>query len=683
MVLGEWRLAVDFGTSNTAAAMLSSVGTVEPLTLGEGGFVMPSGVLLWDGQVYTGAAAQRQAAVHPEGFAGTPKRLLGGQPVLLDSGLVEPVVLVQAVLAEVYRKALRVQGGTAPAGVVLTYPQAWRGHRLGLLGQAAVGAGMPADRVRMVSEPVAAAWHYAASGRVAAPAPGALLGVLDFGGGTVDVALLQVVEGGTERFVVVDSDGADPLGGDDFDTMLMGWALEQIRAEGLSGLAGMLSAGQGREVLVLRDQVRGAKHTLSERASAAVGVAGGGQEWVGTVTRREFEALVGSDLDRVVGLVAGLLERNGAGPQELDRLYLTGGSTQIPALQDRLEAAYPGKVATLDDPKQVTALGALQVPLGNTTPVPALAADPAPSNAANVPPSPTVPVPTPVPPAGGAVPRAWPPGSVAAHAQEVPGGPPPLVPGSLGNPAPPPPPPPPPSARPGWRKPVLFGGAIAAALTLVAVLVNAWLPGSTAEPDAASTNTSAPRTPTPTPSPSPTPTSASPTSAAPTTTAPTLPTPTRPTITLPPVPSTPAPDSQDPLDRLLALVPATAGECEGLDVYYGVASAICFVDLDENRLLYSTYWLFADQESMDSAFDVLLGEPSGVAATDCPNVPGSGTYNWDEVEVGRFGCTFAGNLPRLFWTHNDYLVMGEATGYEGEQEALWTWWIDHGAVGPR
>jgi hypothetical protein len=114
---------------------------------------------------------------------------------------------------------------------------------------------------------------------------------------------------------------------------------------------------------VLRDQVREAKHALSFHGSAPIGVRSGGQEWVCTVTREEFEHLIEPQLRRAVELVQQVVQDAVPSVQQLHRVYLTGGSSHIPALQAKLNEILPMKLGLMGDPKQVTSIGALEAPL--------------------------------------------------------------------------------------------------------------------------------------------------------------------------------------------------------------------------------------------------------------------------------------------------------------------------------
>lgn len=355
-----WRLAIDFGTSNSAAAV-AGPGGVSVLRLGTRSDAIPSCVAAYNGEIVTGEAALRIAGIYPAAFEPTPKRRLGEEEIVLGGTVCDPVDLVAAVLGFVLGQAERYVGGGSPAQVILTHPEAWDEYLQGRLGAAAVKAGIPEECLVLLPEPVAAAWHYAATSDVEV---GAYVAVLDFGGGTCDAAVLELSQTAGERaFNVVASGGIDPLGGHDFDAQLEGWVFGQLASEGEDHLLEALkSERSAADRAVLRDQIREAKHALSFHGSAPIGIRSGEQERVSTVTRGEFEQLIEPQLNRAVQLVQDVIGQALPSVQQLHKVYLTGGSSHIPALQSKLNEVLPMKLGLMGDPKQVTSLGALEAP---------------------------------------------------------------------------------------------------------------------------------------------------------------------------------------------------------------------------------------------------------------------------------------------------------------------------------
>jgi PknH-like extracellular domain/Hsp70 protein len=350
-------LAVDFGSSNTAAAYRDRRGAVHEIRLTTAGSLMPSGVLYRNGRILVGRTALQAAFSAPEAFEPTPKRRLADREILLGGALVKVTDLVAAVFAEVLVRARHVMG-SEPDEVVVTHPDQWAAPLQQLLAGGAVAAGVDRRRLRMVSEAQAAAWFYAAS----APnlGAGARLVVFDFGAGTCDVAVLERQPDG--RFAVLASDGLDGLGGQDVDARIHAWVRKQLATRDPVLLAEVDDPRAIATRLTLNDRIRDAKEALSEASSAAIVVAGAAGSRVLQLTRGELDGLIGSDIARAVDLTKRVMaSANARRPSPAaPTIYLTGGSSHIPLVHARL--AELGPLGVLGDPKTVVVQGALRIP---------------------------------------------------------------------------------------------------------------------------------------------------------------------------------------------------------------------------------------------------------------------------------------------------------------------------------
>ena len=124
-----WTLAVDFGTSNTAAAYRLGTGPVQPVRLSDQAEQVPSAVLALDTGITVGGAAVRAARLDPQRFEPTPQRRLVEGEILLGPREWPVTRLIAAVLGHVAQRARWVAGGTPPRQVVLTCPQQWADGR--------------------------------------------------------------------------------------------------------------------------------------------------------------------------------------------------------------------------------------------------------------------------------------------------------------------------------------------------------------------------------------------------------------------------------------------------------------------------------------------------------------------------------------------------------------------------
>ncbi|MBN6035992.1 Hsp70 family protein [Amycolatopsis sp. 195334CR] len=344
------ELAVDFGTSNTVAAVRADGGPPR-LLLFDGWPVLPSAVLRGrDGGLVVGREALRGARLDPARFEPHPKERIDEGEVLLGDAAVPVVSLIAAVL---HRVAAEVP---APDRVVLTHPADWYSSRRAVLLAAAREAGWHGD-VQLVAEPVAAA-----SQATDVP-PGQAVAVFDMGGGTTDVAVLRRTHTGWD---VLAEAGLPDFGGRDLDQLL----LDHL---GVQPNQTTDAAGR-RAARVLAEDVRAGKEALSQYAQTDIPLPAPQPD--AHLTRQELETLVEPALQRAVELLAETV-----GTTSLTAVHLVGGATRMP-LVARLINERLGLLPTIvESPETSVALGALgpvrspqwtppPPPLPRSTPVP-------------------------------------------------------------------------------------------------------------------------------------------------------------------------------------------------------------------------------------------------------------------------------------------------------------------------
>lgn len=354
---GDWILGVDLGTSNIAAAWAPTAGgEAEAVPLEHGALTMPSAVHLdeesGDGRLVVGAAALNLAEGAPELLIRHPKRHSARGVVALGGREVPLTDVVAAQLEDVLARARDYLGGEGPRLLVLTHPEAWSAAQREHLLEAGRRVLPGADAARLDSEPVAAARHYA---RRRGVPEGRTVGVFDFGGGTLDVAIVRSRPGG---FEVTAARGDEALGGWDLDAALRRWVYTELEQEHPAAASWLRDDPPWSAVRTVEDSVRRAKESLSEAQSAVVVVpAPDGDVRIG-VSRAEFERIVTPEVDRAVELTAQTIdEAERAGAPAPSALFLTGGASRVPLVHERLASLAP--VAVLDDPKLVVAKGAV------------------------------------------------------------------------------------------------------------------------------------------------------------------------------------------------------------------------------------------------------------------------------------------------------------------------------------
>ncbi|GIL25636.1 Hsp70 family protein [Actinocatenispora comari] len=361
MSAGEVILSVDYGTSNTVAVVQVGSGRAEPL-LFDGTPLLPSAVWLDDaGRLLTGRDSLHTARLDPTRFEPNPKRRVDEQVLLLGSTEVPVVDAITAVLSRVSAEAVRT-AGAPPDRLRMTHPAQWSSVRKQVLLDAAGKACLPTPE--LVAEPVAAAIYYTQV--LQSPInPSCHIVVFDFGGGTLDVAIVARSPNG---FDVVAVDGRDDLGGLDIDAMVV-----ECIADGLphdvqdawQQLVAPSTPQQRRAARMLWEDARTAKEMLSRQATAPVQVPLLDRDV--HVTRGELETKARPRLTEAATLTAELMRRAGIGPYGTG-LFLVGGASRIPLVATTLLRATHVNPTALDRPELVVATGALTpiAPITNT-----------------------------------------------------------------------------------------------------------------------------------------------------------------------------------------------------------------------------------------------------------------------------------------------------------------------------
>lgn len=354
--MSGWGLAIDYGTSFSAAAVTNGDGVIEVVEV-EDARRLASGVLVSEDGLLVGRTATNQARRRPERFERCPKRLVGKPAALLGGQAIEVVDMVAVVLERMVSAARTRQGGSDPDWVRLTHPASWRQDRLQVLREAGRRAGI--TDCELLSEPEAAAWYFVADRRGHEPEVeiGQCVAIYDLGGGTFDTAILRR---GPEGFALVGAPGGDDwLGGEDFDQRLFDHVLGHVYARDQTVWRHLMEPPNPqwqRARMMLTEDVRTAKEALSSTPRFTVAV-GEEQPLDIEVTRQELDDLIRDDLDRTVGMLDATIRAAGLPRSQIAALYLTGGSSRLPLVADLLTQHHP-RTYTRPDPKTVVVQGA-------------------------------------------------------------------------------------------------------------------------------------------------------------------------------------------------------------------------------------------------------------------------------------------------------------------------------------
>lgn len=344
-----YSLGIDLGTTFSAAATARD-GLIEIVQLGERTATMPSIVVVRaDVEVLVGDAAERASVNEPartgRGFKrrlGDPTPImLGGTPYGAESLLAH---LLRAIVAQVSETA-----GGPPDVIVLTHPASYGPDKIAVIEGAVRQAGL--DNVSFLTEPEAAAIHE--DQREPVPV-GAVVAVYDFGGGTFDAAILRKTETGFEGLGT--SEELERLGGIDFDEAFLSSVVGFVRANGI--VVDEDDPATAAAVARLRDEGKRAKEALSSEPETTIHVDLPGFQTEMPLTREDFERLIRPRIAETIGALARATESAGLTFDELDRILLVGGSSQIPLVAEMVGDATERPITVDADSKSLIALGA-------------------------------------------------------------------------------------------------------------------------------------------------------------------------------------------------------------------------------------------------------------------------------------------------------------------------------------
>jgi actin-like ATPase involved in cell morphogenesis len=344
-----YYLGIDIGTTYTAAAVWRD-GRFDIASLGNRAPTIPSVVLLRDDQtVLTGEAAVRRAATEPGRVAREFKRRIGDPtPIIVGGTPYSADALVAKLLRSVVDQVTEVEGGP-PTGIAVSHPANWGSYKLDLLRQAISLADL--DDVAMVTEPEAAAIHYASLERVE---PGSIIAVYDLGGGTFDAAVLRKTISGWE--ILGSPEGIERLGGVDFDAAVfhhvsraIGGVIDELDPDDPTAQAA---------VARLRQECVDAKEALSSDSDVSIPVLLPNMQTEVRLTRSEYEQMVRPALSDTITAMNRALRSAEVKPDDVTAVLLVGGSSRTPLVAELVSSVLGRPVAVDAHPKYGVALGA-------------------------------------------------------------------------------------------------------------------------------------------------------------------------------------------------------------------------------------------------------------------------------------------------------------------------------------
>lgn len=338
-------VGIDLGTTYSALAILDEHAKPHIVPNAEGERLTPSAVFFDQDTIVVGQIAKDAMVTQPDRVVTFIKRQMGnGSWFFPYKGERQTPIDVSAHILKKLKKDSEQQVGHALPFAVITVPAYFDDARRRMTQSAGEFAGFQV--LELLNEPTAAAIAFGIDRR---PKPETVL-VYDLGGGTFDVTVIRV-EGKNIR--VLATDGANELGGKDFDDALMRHVVGQfVREHGSDPTLDPLVEGE------LRTTAEKAKRELSTRTKTIVVLRANGSSTRLEVPREQFQELIKPKLDTTRTILRSALQAAQLAPGQIDRVILIGGSTRVPAVRELLQNYFGKEPDASINPDEAVALGA-------------------------------------------------------------------------------------------------------------------------------------------------------------------------------------------------------------------------------------------------------------------------------------------------------------------------------------
>ena len=342
-------IGIDLGTTNSCVAVMEG-GKPTVITNAEGMRTTPSVVAFTKtGERVIGEPAKRQAVTNAEKTIASIKRHMGTDyKVQIDDKAYSPQEISAMILQKLKSDAENYLGEKVTEAVI-TVPAYFNDAQRQATKDAGKIAGL--DVKRIINEPTAAALSYGLDNEEEQK-----IMVYDLGGGTFDVSIIEIGDGVIE---VLSTAGDNKLGGDDFDNVITQYMLDEFKKqEGVDLLTDKMAMQR------LKEAAEKAKKELSSATTTNINLpfitatAEGPKHFDMNLTRAKFDELTAHLVERTAGPVNSALNDAGMTASELSKVLLVGGSTRIPAVQDKVQQLTGKEPFKGINPDECVAIGA-------------------------------------------------------------------------------------------------------------------------------------------------------------------------------------------------------------------------------------------------------------------------------------------------------------------------------------
>jgi len=357
----ERIIGIDLGTSNSACAVLGGTGKPEIIPAAEGrtlgGKAFPSYVAFDEnGRKIVGEPARRQAVSNPDGTVTAIKRKMGlSYKAKIKVGKewkeFSPEEISAMILTKIKNDAAAYLGEDVKKAVI-TVPAYFNDAQRTATKNAGEIAGL--EVVRMINEPTAACLAYGLDKDTKDKLY--KICVLDLGGGTFDITLMEYGEGVVE---VLSTAGDTQLGGTDMDNAIIDWIAGEFKKK-----EGIDLKGDNKAMIRIKDAAEKGKIELSTTLSTQINLPYITQK-EGTpvhlemeLTRAKLEQLIEPTLRRLDPIMQRAVSDAKIPPNNVDKVILVGGPTRMPSVQERFKKFFKKEPEHSVDPMECVAIGA-------------------------------------------------------------------------------------------------------------------------------------------------------------------------------------------------------------------------------------------------------------------------------------------------------------------------------------
>ncbi len=342
-------IGIDLGTTNSCVAVMEG-GKPTVITNAEGMRTTPSVVAFTKtGERAIGEPAKRQAVTNAEKTISSIKRHMGtNYKVNIDGKNYSPQEISAMILQKLKGDAENYLGEKVTEAVI-TVPAYFNDAQRQAPKDAGKIAGL--DVKRIINEPTAAALSYGLDNENEQTVM-----VYDLGGGTFDVSIIEIGDGVIE---VLSTAGDNKLGGDDFDNVITQYMLDEFKkAEGVDLSTDKMAMQR------LKEAAEKAKKELSSATTTNINLpfitatAEGPKHFDMNLTRAKFDELTSHLVERTATPVQTALKDAGLTASDLTKVLLVGGSTRIPAVQDKVKQLTGKEPFKGINPDECVAIGA-------------------------------------------------------------------------------------------------------------------------------------------------------------------------------------------------------------------------------------------------------------------------------------------------------------------------------------